>query len=158
MPKIESKPTEITRRPLEDPHEGWILSQIHGDCVKPKIVVREDSEGAAKIASRICRTAATLANYEVRRLYRKKSDTSYAFFYCLKGELDNVSLEQLNTLRELLQGTFQEDWEMVFQPFDPALSRSLQAKLSLSHAMVYLYFEMEFQRGWIPSADFKEVK
>ena len=60
-------------------------------------------------------------------------------------------------MKELLFSKFTDDYETIFFESEPTLQRALQAKISLQHSSVYIYFEIKFAKEWIPGEEFWEV-
>lgn len=143
----------IHREDLKDVHDGWIERQMKNKKIEPLFNVKESSRMAGKIHS----VMASICNYEVKRLYSRKGDKKYAFFYAIKGDLSGCTLRQINLVAEFLQATFQNDFASDFNHYGVVLNSTIDTKINTEHQMLYLYAELQFEEEWKPNEDFEEV-
>ncbi len=145
------------RNPLDDPHKGPIADQMAKGRPNTTIKVDTDSRGCARIA-RLNRIAGGAAEIEIKRLFRRKDNGAFAFFYAIEGELDNTALEEINLLSDLLRARFQADYAEYLLPAGPLAEKPLGIRISFKHNAVYLYVEMKFEREWQPAAVYTEIQ
>ena len=156
MSSIELK-QDIVRKPLESPHDGHIERQIREQKVIPSVQVVPGEYGNTIVASRVSRNASAVAGIQMKKLYRRKPDGSYSFFYGLQGDMNNTPLTELNLLSEMLRAEFQNDYPLYFEDSQPVMQKTLETKLNTEHSMLYLYFEMKFEKEWNAPVVFREA-
>ena len=142
---------------LENAKDGWIMTQIKKDKPLPIINVSKGIDDTVRISSKINRIASAIAGYNLKRSYHRQKDGSIAFFYSVKGSFEHSTVKQLELIKELLTAKFTDDYQSLFFDSNPTLQRALEAKISLQHSTVYLYFEIKFEKEWIPGEEFWEV-
>lgn len=141
---------------LQNPKDGWIMKQIEFGKPIPGIKV-EQGVDSIRFASKINKIASAIGDFNIKRSFHRKNDGSIAFFYSIKGSFEHATIQQIDLVKELLFSKFTDDYETIFFESEPTLQRALQAKISLQHSSVYIYFEIKFAKEWIPGEDFWEV-
>ena len=142
---------------LDDPHKG--ISLVEMEKKELGTIQHEiGNDGAIRFACRNVRLSASVTNLDVKRLYKRKSDGNVVVFYAMKGDLNGVSVETLNAVKDILKSLFCEDYEIHFLPSAPVMTKQLQARVDMNRKMVYIFCEMKFERAWEPDPVFQEVK
>lgn len=141
---------------LKNPKKGWILSQIKSGKPNPAISVEQGTD-SIRFANKINKIASAIGEFNIKRSFHRKNDNTIAFFYSVHGSFEHTTVAQIELIKELLISKFTDDFETIFFDYQPTLTRSLQAKISLQHSAVYIYFEVKFEKEWTPDSEFWEV-
>ena len=142
---------------LEDPHEGISLTEIK-EGEPSNIRLEIGTEGGARFVGKSALLAAELSGFQIKRLYRPKSNGSVAFFYAIKGDFDGATVEMLNSLTDMLKSAFESDYDLKFLPFEPTMCNVLKTRLDMKYRVLYVYYEMKFAKPWAADSSFQEVK
>lgn len=141
----------------ENPKDGISMKEIEEE--NPQNIRHEiGDDGAMRFASKARKMAADLANLQVKRLYKVKSNGNVAFFYSLAGNLEGATVDTLNSIKDVLKSIFEGDYEICFMPSEPTMVKSLTARVDTKRNLIYIYYEMKFNRPWEPPKNFEEVK
>lgn len=144
--------------PLDDPKGGRNWKEFSGEKLDPQVKIEvNDLDGMAIIAKNN-KIASEIIDYNLERLYKRKEDGSIAFFYSFKGDFDNCTIEEINLVSELLQASFNNDYETYFQDFNPQMNKALQVKVNFERQMIYLFYELKFEKEWKANDKFKEIQ
>lgn len=146
--------------PLEKNDEGRSMREFESREPDGRfgIHVDVDSDGIAIIAKKNM-IAADLCNYNIEKLYKRKDQNgTVAFFYSLKGDLNNCTVEQINIVAELLRSVFTNDYQTYFNDSKPSMTKGLDVKVNFDRQLIYLFYELKFESEWTPGEEFKEIK
>lgn len=141
---------------LKNPKDGWIMKQIEFGKPIPGVSAEQGID-SIRFASRINKIASAIGEFNIKRSFHRKNDGLIAFFYSIKGSFEHATIQQIALVKELLFSKFTDDYETLFFESEPTLKRALQAKISLQHSTVYIYFEVMFAKDWTPGEGFWEV-
>lgn len=142
--------------PLTDPHDSPTFRALQTGKPGKGIEISEGPDGAVRIARRL-RIAGNAAEIEIKRLYRRKPDGGFALFYAVQGDWEGATLGEIRTIADLLQASFQADYEEKMLEAAPTATDAIGIRLSFRHRAVYLYVGMKFEKPWEPGADFTEI-
>ena len=152
---------------LKDIENGEILEQVKSGKPKHLMTVDTGLDGAARIAERQiadrrARIAnkmivASLSDVKIQRLYSRKPDGTYAFFYCVHGGMNDVSVQELNLVAEMIHTAFCMDCELYFNECQPTMTAQVEQKFNVERKCLYNYYQLRFEKPWIPSDEFKNI-
>lgn len=146
---------------MKDVHDGWILSQMKKGEPIPHIQVKEGLDGSARIAkasARAVRNAVAIIDFQIQRMYKRRDNGNVAFFYVMNSDFNGITVKQMNIAVEMLQATFENDFQSNFIEYGAEMAASLDAKVDPSRNAIYIYFELKFENAWQPTDDFQEVE
>lgn len=120
-------------------------------------MTNDKEQRASKLQSLANRVAAKIGNYCMKKTFRRNGNGTVTFFYSVKGDFENVTINQLNIISELLQAAFEDDLVTLFNPSNPEITRVMETKMSLERSVVYLYTDLKFGTEWVPTDEFWEI-
>ena len=149
--------------PLTDSHGGFIMSLFEGHpSPESQESLKSDSSignilDKEKEVARVNRIASVVSGIKIDRYYHVQSNGNYAFFYAVKGDLDNSTIDQLHLMSELLHTQFNTDLQDSFADFEPSLAKQSQVKISFKKPMLYLFCELSFGSAPTIPEGFREI-
>lgn len=132
MPEYRTHKSEnmkdVQRQLAKSLHDGWILSQMKE------------------------------VDLQFRKMYKRMDNGNVAFFYVMNSDFNGITVRQMNIAVEMLQASFENDFQSNFREYGAVVAASRDAKVAPSHNAIYIYYELKFENAWQPTDDFKEVE